>query len=318
MKQRYLNIIILAAATLMLSSCRHKYLYMEEAMTSRLEVVFDWRNAPEAEPASMAMYLYDSNGQTPLRYIFDNRFGGEIKAPLGMRHAICLNADNTDWAHMRNHESIETLEIFTSDASQMQAQNLDPKSLPRSEGAENERMAETPGMLWGSRENNILVSPHEGTQTITLYPSEAICYYTVDIYDVDNLEGVRSSSIDATLSGMAEGFSFGAESPTNAAVTMNFKLSTEDEGSLHGDFLTFGECPGKAEKHFLTVYMVLTDGSKWWHSFDVTDQVAQAPDPRHVHIIVRGLHLPEPPSEGGADISANVNEWQPVEIHLHM
>lgn len=315
-----INILIASVAIGMLTSCRHKDLYMDEAMSSRLEVVFDWRNAPEATPSSMAMYLYDNDGHMPLRYIFDNRYGGEIKAPLGTHHAICVNADNTDWALMRKHENIETFEIYTSDATYTPSQSLETAGLPRSKGTEDERMAQTPGMLWGCRQNDISIAPHEGTQTITLYPAEAICYYTVDIYDVDNLEGVMSSTVDATLSGMAEGYGFGAESATDTPVTMTFKLvsTAKTSDSLHGEFLTFGECPSRTDKHYLTVYMVLADGSKWWQSYDVTDQVSQAPDPKHVHIVIQGLHLPEPPADGATQISANVNEWQSVEINMSM
>lgn len=303
-----------------LSSCRHKDLYMEESLSSELEVVFDWRYAPEANPSSMALYLFDNNGQSPMRFIFDNRDGGLIKAPFGTCHALYMNGDNTDWAHLRNNEDIENMEVYTSDAVQLSAQNLNSSAIPRSEDAGSERMAVAPGMLWASRTNNIDIAPHSGKQTITLYPREAVCHYIVDIYDVDNLEGVKSSDIDATISGMAEGYSLGAQSSTEPHVTMTFTLQAQrEEDRLHGEFLTFGESPTNSARHSLTVYMVLTDGSKWWHSFDVTDQVTNAPDPRHVHIILRGLPLPEPPADNsGAGINPDVNEWQPVYIDMHM
>ncbi len=312
--------VAVIAVLLSLTSCRHKYLYMEESLTSELEVVFDWRYAPDANPSSMALYLYDNDGKSPMRFIFANRTGGLIKAPFGTCHALYMNGDNTDWAYVRNNEDIEKMEVYTSDAAQLAAQNLSSYSLPRSEEAESERMAVTPGMLWTNRTNNIEIGPHTGKQTITLYPQEAVCHYIVDIYDVDNIDGVRSSDIDATISGMAEGYSLGAQSATDAHVTMTFTLHAErDEDSLHGEFLTFGESPTNSARHMLTVYMVLTDGSKWYHTFDVTDQVSKAPDPRHVHIILRGLPLPEPPAEQpGAGIVPDVNEWQPVYIDMHM
>lgn len=304
----------------LLSSCRHKDLYMDDAMSSRLQVVFDWRNAPDANPQSMAMYLYEFDGNNPMRFIFSGRDGGEIKAPFGTRHALCLNADNTDWLRMRKVENVETMELLTLDADALPAQRLRSESIPRAEGTEDERMAQTPGMLWGSRLNNIEIAPHEGTQTITMYPQEQICYYTVDILDVDNLDGVSSSSIDATLSGMAEGCALGQQTATDTPVTMSFTLSSSGSDSLHGEFLTFGECPHTSAKHYLTVYMVLKDGSGWYHSYDVTDQVTNAPDPRHVHIVVRGLPLPEPPDSGagGTSLIPTVNDWQPVYIDLQM
>lgn len=312
-------LISLTLMSIFFSSCRHKDLYMEEDMTSELQVVFDWRNAPDANPASMAMYLYEDDGHTPMRFIFSDKTGGLIKSPFGTHHAICMNADNTDWARMRKHENIETLEIYTQDAAEIGSRADDATTVPRAEGTENERIAATPGMLWGSRTNNIPITPHEGMQTITMYPQECVCHYMVDVYDVKNLEDVESSDVDATLSGMAEGYNHGQESATDNAVSFKFNLTgNASEENLHGEFLTFGECPNTNAKHYLTLYMVLTDGSKWYHSYDVTDQVAQAADPTHVHIIVWGLDLPEPPKAGDSEMKTDVNEWQAVNIGLKM
>lgn len=310
---------MLTLAALSLTSCRHKDLYMEEEMASQLQVVFDWSNAPDADPESMALYLYEEDGHTPMRFIFSNKTGGLIKSPFGTRHAICLNADNTDWARMRNHENIESLEIYTQDAEAIGSRADDATTVPRPEGTENERIAATPGMLWGCRTNDIKIVPHDGMQTITMYPQEVVCHYIVDVYDVKNLEDVESSAVDATLSGMAEGYCHGRQSATDNTVSMKVNLTgNAEEQNLHGEFLTFGECPNTVAKHYLTLYMVLTDGSKWYHSFDVTDQVTKAPDPTHVHIIVRGLDLPEPPKEGSTELTTDVNEWQAVNIGLKM
>lgn len=311
--------IILVSIVISLSSCRHKDLYMEEDMTSELQVVFDWRNATEANPSSMALYLFEEDGHSPMRFIFSDIHGGRIKAPFGLRHAICMNADNTDWARLRNTDNIENMEIYTSDVDDPAEATVRASSVPRPEGTENERMASTPGMLWGSRSNNISITPHSGMQTITLYPQELVCHYIVDVYDVENLEGVQSSNVDATLSGMAEAYSHGQQSSTDTPATMRIALSANsEEESLHGEFLTFGECPVTKVKHWLTLYMVLKDGSKWYHSFDVTDQVSNAPDPTHVHIIVRGIRLPDTPGNGNTELSTEVDEWQDVNINLSM
>lgn len=312
-------LLALSAASMLFTSCRHKDLYMEEEMTSQLQVVFDWSGAPQANPESMSLYLYEEDGHNPMRFIFSNKTGGIIKAPFGAHHAICLNADISDWARMRNNESVETLEIYTQDAEAIGSRADDSSTIPRPEGTEGERIAATPGMLWGSRSNDISIVPHSGMQTITMYPREAVCHYIVDVYDVTNLEGVESSAVDATLSGMAEGFSHGQQSATDNTVSMKINLTgNADEQNLHGEFLTFGECPTTVAKHWLTLYMVLTDGSKWYRSFDVTDQVTKAPDPTHVHIIVRGLELPEPPKEGSTVLTTDVNEWQAVNVGLKM
>lgn len=322
MRHLFRNITLTAltvAAGASLTSCHHKNLfYPEPVLSSHLQVVFDWQKAPEASPEAMAAYLYEEDGTKPLRFIFDNKDGGEIKAPNGTRHIIFLNADNNMHVSMRNHEQIETSEIYTSDAEALMAQGLSTGELPRSRETEDERYANTPGMIWGGRSNGHVIAPHSGMQTITLYPEELVCHYTVDIYDVENLDALHSSTVDATLSGMAEGYGLGRQQSTDAPVTMPFTVTaSKDTDALHGEFLTFGECSQTARTHTMTVYMLLKDGSKWWHTYDVTDQVSQAPDPRHVHIVVRGLPLPEPPAQG-TSVTPNVNEWQAVNINLHM
>lgn len=308
-------------AALSFQSCHHKDLYFPEPqLTSRLYVKFEWSKAPDAAPESMGAYLFDETGANPLRFIFDNKDGGEIKAPCGKRHILFLNADNTSWLRMRKNHRIEEMELLTLDATDLSAQSLVSTSVPRANDASStERVASTPGMLWGGRSDNHIIRAHVGTDTITLSPEELVCHYTVDIYDVENVNSLTYSSIDATISGMAEGYGLGAGCATDNIVTMPFVLSVDKEAaSMHSEFLTFGECPHTSVSHNLTVYMLLNDGSKWYHTFDVSSQVSNAPDPRHVHIIIRGLPLPNAPTIPSSVIVPDVNEWQAVHVKLPM
>lgn len=69
--------------------------------------------------------------------------------------------------------------------------------------------------------------------------------------------------------------------------------------------------------HKLTIYLFLTDGTKWYYTYDVTDQVSKAPDPHHVHIAVSGLTLPEPMLTGGG-LMPDVKDWNDVNIDISM
>ncbi len=309
----------LAAAgviALLASGCHHKNLEAYEP-TGDLEVVFDWRNAPDATPESMAFTLYPESDDEPVAYMFENRTGGSIRAAGGTYRALCLNSDITDWARLRNREAIETFEVLTPDADQLTAQGLESSSLPRVRGAEDERIASTPGMLWGSvTDDTVVVDPFATHQVITMYPHECVCHYTVDVIDVENSSSVRGAALDATISGMAEGYLHGQGKATDTPVTMSFQLTLADNGKdLHGEFLTFGECPDTKVDHILSIYAALSDGSKTHFTVDVSTQVSQAPDPTHVHIIVRGLKLPKV-QQGG--FSPNVKDWDHVEIDLDM
>ncbi len=316
--KRFFLISAALSALFLMSSCNHKDLIFESAPQPVLNVVFDWRNAPDADPASMGLYLYDGQQADPLRFIFSDRFGGRTKVPFGGYKALCINSDITDWAIMRNEGDIENFEVLTADADLLTGAKISSRSVPRARDTEEERIAATPGMMWSSRDDNVIVPDDVEEKTIVMYPEETVCHYVVDIYDVNHIDYLSGSAVDATISGMSESYLHGKRSPSDTHVTMPFLLFDESgENSLHGEFLTFGESPVTNNKHILTIYMFLTDGSKWYYTFDVTDQVHDASDPRHVHIILRGLDLPKPMATGGG-LRPDVNDWQTESVDIKM
>ncbi|MDE6310341.1 MAG: DUF5119 domain-containing protein [Muribaculaceae bacterium] len=319
MRHHVFTIALLACSALTLGSCRHKDLWYEENSRMDVYVVFDWRNAPDAQPESMMAYFYPADGSQELTYTFADREGGHASVPAGTYCGIGLNGDTSYRLGIRNTETPDGFEVYTKDAHELEGYGLQARSLPRAEESAEERMALTPDMVWSDRQDNIeLPDDFEGTRYITFYPEEIVCHYTVDILDVENIDNLHGASVDATLSGMAEGYLHGKRSTTDVAVTMPFTLKPETaERSMHAEFLTFGECDTNKVRHMLTVYMYLTDGSKWYKTIDVSDQVSTAPDPRHVHIVVRGLELPKIISGSGGFIP-DVDEWRDISIDLPM
>lgn len=314
MKKRvaiYISLCLLMA----FSSCRHKDLFLERS--GEVEVVYDWRYAPDANPASMVAIFYGDPSVDFYRFILEGREGGDISLPVGSYSGLSVNGDDNDWVKLRNISTIDNYETYTIDAWSTEAYGLPTRSIPRADGTEDERMAQTPGMLWTSRRDSIVHSL-DGQETIIFYPQEAVCHYTVDIYDVPNLEYVNRAEIDGTISGMAEGYNHGKKCPTDRHVTMPFTLTSDvADSTLHAEFLTFGESPADPGQHIITVYLYLTDGSKWYYNFDVTSQVHDAADPRHVHIVLRGMPIPHPISDEGG-FRPNVTDWQTEEIEMQM
>ncbi len=309
-----MSLIAIAALT----SCDHKELCFDHTHTMSVNVVFDWRKAPDANPASMELHLFDESTNEASRYSFSGRDGAPIHVKGGKYNSLCLNNDNTDWALLKNTSDIETFEIYTMDEPTLRGYGLLSRAVPRAEGTENERIAMTPGMVWCDREDSINIPIDVSNKTITLYPEEVVCHYTVDIDSIENMDYLSGSSVDATLSGMAEGYMQGCKSTSDDKVTMPFVLEAEPSRDLlHAEFLTFGECRSSKYPHLLTVYMILSDGSKWYYTFDVSQQIYTAPDPRHVHIVIHGLKFPKPMSADGG-IRPNVNDWNTDIVDITM
>ena len=316
---KLLMLPVIACASLPLASCLHKDICYDHTHRADIYVDFDWQKAQDAAPTSMLTYYFPADGDM-LEVTVPGRDGGMVALPVGSDYcAICINGDNTYWAGMRHTDDPDRFELYTKDAEQLESYALRTRVLPRAAGTENERIAKTPGMIWSNRQDNVTIPfDAEGDTHITFYPEEAVCHYTVDVYDIKNIQYLHGSAIDATISGMAEGYLHGKHTTTDVHVTMPFTLRpSDDSSSLHGEFLTFGECDSVKTSHNITLYMYLTDGTKWYHTFDVTSQVTGAPDPTHVHIIISGLDLPKPISEGGGFVP-DVTEWHDVNINLSM
>ncbi len=316
----YLGIIFFLVASLF-SSCHHKDIDFEEIVTQEVNVLFDWRNAPDANPASMAAYFYDTSAgsENPMvRFDFANSTGGEIRIPLGTYSGLAMNSDNTDWAQVRHSDSVDDFEIYTREVSALPATNLSTRAVPRAQGTEDETTVETPGMLWSDRQDNMTLTRKDKKKTFVFYPEEAVCHYTVDILDIDNLSSIDGKAVDATLSGMSGGFLHGQKKATDTHHTLPFILvKEEDKNALHGEFLTFGESPETQNPHVISLYVILSDGNKYFYTFDVSKQIYNAPDPRHVHIIINGLSVPKSIT-GGSGFIPDVNEWKTVDIDLKM
>lgn len=330
---------IAALALLSLTSCEHKDL-VNNLHATEVEVVFDWQKAPDAAPASMSLYLFPLKGGEPLRYEFTDHRGGVIRVPVGDYDALCINSDTENIIY-RNTESKHTFEVTTREAnalSGLSAMGVLSADLPRAKGAENERIALPPDMLWSGHVEGLRVRLGSSMPRITLCPEMSVCRFTIDITSVQNLKYV--SGIAGTISGMAGGLlpGLGADAVTKERVTFPFdvifgdskshsttitssllvfgKTRSDDSATISGSLLTFGDFLAD-ETHTLSIYVILANGEKWYYTFDVTSQTHLASDPRNVHIILDGLPVPKPIVNGGG-FHPQVNDWNTVSIDINM
>jgi len=116
---------------------------------------------------------------------------------------------------------------------------------------------------------------------------------------------------------MSGGLLLGGNELTKERVTVPFSVVSDGISTLTADFLVFGQTGSDGPPHKLVIYVIMADGSKNYYTFNVTDQVDNAADPRYVHIVLDGLPLPKPIVNGGG-FKPSVDEWQNVEVDVPM
>lgn len=281
------KLFIYLFAALAVASCEHKDLCYDHSHTIDVEVVFDWRNASEAAPESMSLYLFPTNGGEALRYEFTDCGGGTIRVPVGNYGALCLNSD-TENVTYRNTDQKTTFEVSTRTTdllSGLSALGVRSDGVPRADGTETERVALPPDELWSDCTEGIELKQTAAAQTIVLYPELSVCRYTVEIRNAENLKYV--SGISGSLSSLAGGLlpGVGYDAISEECVTIPFDAAVSaDKTLVTGSLLAFGHCAATQNAHQLTIYAVLADESKWYYTYDVTDQIHSAPDQRNVCI----------------------------------
>ncbi len=96
----------------LLASCEHKELCYDHSHTVDVRVVLDWKNAAEASPSSMRLYLFPQDGGDVLSYGLADCRGGNITVPTGCYKILCLNSDTRSILY-RNIGRFTDFEAYT-------------------------------------------------------------------------------------------------------------------------------------------------------------------------------------------------------------
>lgn len=310
----------MAAAAMTLAACEHKELCYDHSHTVPVDVVFDWTEAPDADPDMMEVYFFPQDGSAAHRIAFNGLDGGTIELPYGNYDIITVSADGSGaTANLRRGtEAWESFEIYTRDASVLEGMGMSSTTAepPRAEGAENESGALAPDMLWSDRQQDMTVKAADRL-TVTLYPEQSATRFTIEIDGAENLKYVKS--VSGTLSGLSRGYFVGTDKLNAECVSVPFGMRSDRESRLDGTCLGFGHCPEENgdTPHKLVVYAVLADGSQWYYEYDVTDQVHDAPDQRDIHIRLNGLPLPKP-IVNGSGMHPSVDDWENEQVDIEM
>lgn len=310
----------LGLLSLVVVSCKHKELCYDHRHTGTLNVVFDWSKAPDADVKGMYIYLYPTTGGAMQQFYLPKE-GGAIEVTHGTYRVLGINSD-TEATLVRGESDWETFELHTREASTLEGMTSMSIAgdVPKAEGTENQRTVLTPDQMYSLREQNVVVLETDENQSVVLYPEEATCLYNYEIRNVKGLEYV--SDVSGTMSGMSPSYFVGRDELNAESATVPFSTQSDGVSKLSGSFVAFGctDGPSKADAgHQMVIYAVMSDGSKYYYTYDVTDQVHSAENPRRVNIVLDGLEFSQPVGgDGDGGFQPSVGDWENEEVVLPM
>ena len=306
------------------ASCQKELCYdhTHGEVVGSLRVEFEWSNLEWADPSMMRLAMFRS-GSKPVQVPFNGKDGGLVSLTHGSYDLIGYNSD-TEVFGTRN-DSWSDFEIYTveTELSAFSRMFATTRNIPRSRGTENELVVFEPEELWTSARQDIQVVVQQ-TQSVKMPMQAATTEYNFTINNVDNLKYVNE--VAATLSGMSLSWLPAQGRPSNTHSIIPFTMTKDSDGSIKGTVRTFGHCPGHDDDvestHMLTVYFELSDHSKYFFSFDVTEEMH---DGRHwtedetteVPIVLDDIPLPTPITNGSG-LHPNVTEWMEVPVEIDM
>ena len=213
------HILTFITIIFLVRACGHKELCFAHAHTTEMQVIFNWKYAPEAHPASMRLYLFPETGKEPLIYEFGNHMEGKITVSVGRYRALCMNND-TEFILFRNTDHYESIKAYLADGAF-------PRPVPRAGNTGEQRVKFAPDRLWSGRMEDVEVVASAKEQTLTLYPKAIVCHYTVEIKNVENLKYLTEGELFGSLTNMSDGFMLGTNLPTEELATLPFDMTSD-------------------------------------------------------------------------------------------
>ena len=312
-------LLLLAAATT--ASCQKELVYYQPPLKSTLTARFDWTDVPDVSPKEMSLMVF-AEGSQPVLIQLPGKDGGDLVLAEGDYQFTGYNTDTEmavrgmTWGEFEVYSQETDLNAY----SRMFATT---RNIPRTKGTEEQLVIYEPDRLTTGVKDSVTVDFEALGDTVSVKMEDATCIYNFVIRDVDNIRYVKD--ITATLSGMSGSWfpAIHSCSDTGCIIPFHMEKDEQEEGVIRGGLRTFSHCPayedGLYNEHFLVVYAEMIDGTKYYYSIDVTEQMH---DLKHLiggdteePIVIEGLPLPKPLVNGGG-FQPDVTVWNEVNIPI--
>lgn len=284
-----------------LSSCQKDLTYMV-ADETYVGVAFDLGSAPALQSVETCLFPMSGEG---LSYHLPTVKTSRVEAPGSKLRAFCYNADsyiNRFSVSTWERSTVTTGSTYIISRSDFGAAYA---NAPRG-GDADEPVLYQPTALYA--DTCSLFDASSKDAVLTFRPRDVLSTVHIEISGIKGIERVKVAS--AALSGMAAGMSLSTLTPVSDACTIPVSLDLTGNG-VSGTALCFGHCSDGIHSHFLTVYMMLTNGTKVYFTFDVGESLHSGGSSQSMEIKLRDIEIPETTPEGG--FSPDIDTWHNIE-----
>lgn len=273
------------------------------------------------EPLYFQALFYDRSTHKLVTSQIVGAGGGDIHVPSG-EYDMVLYSFGTESTQLRNLNSMEEAEAFTSDITKSMAERFmaiqesaaSVKSQVR--GYDDDPIIHEPDHLYVANETGVVVPAFRGrNESITIY---ATASPIMDVYSLEvlNLKGVENiGRVEAFLTGQSISNYFGKGERNSSPANIYTEMRTDRQaGRLYTIFGTFGKLSDEQG----LVYLDISDtgGGKYRYIYDVTDQFDDPLNTGHRLVIdASEIDIPKP-EHGGGGLAPSVDQWENEEVDV--
>ena len=312
---------------ILLGSCKYKDLYYEQDDWAEVTVGFDWQHTPDMKPEGMTVLFYREGTTNPERYDYAGREGGKARLRPGTWQAVAYNYD-TETILYQGMESAASLEAYTRNSSIAEGTQLPTRDMPRAQNTEDQPVILEPDPLCGGISSTFPLVLQQ-SYSVTVGPHKRYKEVDIVIHNVPNLQ--YCTAFGGALTGLAPSVLVASGILGEGLATEAFTGRATDGTTLEFKVRIFGHCPdadhGLLNPHLLTIYVILADGSKWYYTTDVSNQMhgsggggqggGGGGDDDDITIEIDELPIPKP-IVNGSGFQPTIDGWQGIDIEVGM
>ncbi len=309
MKDR-IYVISLMISCIWLLSCDHKEIVCPGSEPYPVHVLFEWENAPTANPDGMTLYFYPESDENEVwKFDIAGREGGNVELPVGTYRMVAYNNDIPGIRFInQNH--------YNEIAAESRSMNSGNTLL-------------SAGMLYGSTINHIEVTlcgisyiNQDGNKKecpkslLRCSPDSLTTKYDIVVRNVEGIEKVRKAQ--AILHGVARGIKLSNNVPFGIPSDVTAPMNIDKNAATFSSSIYAFSPDSYGTSYELSVLVELPDGKALTKKFDVTAQVVSKPHSKNVLIIIDGISIPDTgnPGEDVGGIDVGVDGWETIVIDI--